>query len=97
MPMNSVELLRSTVAALLHATGESQTELATALGMTQGAVSRKQGGEVAWKLSPDTDMLSAHFGIPVPDLLCGPTHALEKLPRNRRASVIGGTQKLFAV
>jgi hypothetical protein len=60
--------------------------------MTQPAISRKLAGDTAWSLTPDTDKLSAHFGIPVPDLLCGPTHALTKLSVKRRAAVIGGTQ-----
>ena len=96
MPMTSAEMLSSTVAALLHATGESQSALAESLGMTQGAVSRKKRGANAWSLA-DVDGLSRHFDIPVPDLMCGPTHAVEKLPRNRRAALIGGGQRVFAV
>jgi len=94
--MSSAAWLSSTVAALLHATGESQSELAEALGMTQGAISRKKRGSNAWSLA-DVDAISAHFGIPVPDLLSGPTHALEKLPLARRAALIGGSQRVFAV
>lgn len=94
--MNSEQTLRVTVAALMRATGENQTSLARGLRITQGQVSRKQVGKAAWSLS-DIDRLSAHYGVPVPDLLCGPTHAVEHLPHVRRAAVVGGLQETFIV
>ncbi|MGV9315172.1 helix-turn-helix domain-containing protein [Streptomyces sp. NPDC003691] len=94
--MGSEKTLQVTVVALMHAAGENQTTLADGLGITQGQVSRKVRGGAAWSLD-DIDRLSAHYGIPVPDLLCGPTHAVEKLPARRRAAMIGGTQTVFAV
>lgn len=78
--------MRSSVAALMHATGESQAEVAVALGVSQAQVSRRQSGSAAWSLA-DCDALAAHFGIDVLDLLAGPTRACETLPvRRRRAS-----------
>jgi hypothetical protein len=94
--MSSEQTLRVTVAALMRATGENQTSLARGLGITQGQVSRKQGGGAAWSLT-DIDRLSVHYSVPVPDLLCGPTHALECLPHIRRAAVIGGSQEVLCV
>lgn len=78
--------MRSSVAALMHATGESQAEVAVALGVSQAQVSRRQSGSAAWSLA-DCDALAAHFGIDVLDLLAGPTRACETLPvRRRRAA-----------
>lgn len=42
------ERARSAVVALLYATGESQTELAAALGVSQVQVSRRRSGTAAW-------------------------------------------------
>ncbi|MFE6165461.1 helix-turn-helix domain-containing protein [Streptomyces sp. NPDC056486] len=94
--LDSERTLRSTVAALMHHTGENQTDLARGLRLTQGQVSRKQNGRASWSL-PDLDRLSAHYGIPVPDLMCGPSRAVEMLPAVRRAATIGGSQSLFVV
>lgn len=77
------ETLQLTVAALMHATGDSQGELAACLGLTQTQVSRRQAGYTAWTLD-DCDKLAAHFRLPVLDLLAGPTRACELLPAERR-------------
>ncbi|MFE2587146.1 helix-turn-helix domain-containing protein [Streptomyces sp. NPDC059378] len=81
--MSLDERVRSAVAALLHATGESQTELAAALGVSQAQVSRRQSGTAAWSLA-DCDVVAAHYGIDTLDLLAGPTRAAESLPAERR-------------
>ncbi|MGC4987396.1 helix-turn-helix domain-containing protein [Streptomyces sp. DT193] len=73
----------SAVAALLHATGESQVDLAAALGVSQAQVSRRQSGAAAWSLA-DCDVVAAHYGIDVLELLAGPTRATESLPAHRR-------------
>ncbi|MET8566158.1 helix-turn-helix domain-containing protein [Streptomyces flaveolus] len=89
--------LRLTVAALMFATGERQADLARGLGLSQGQVSRKQSGGhkgSLWSLA-DLDRLSAHYGIPVPDLLRGADHAVRLLPPARRAQIIGGTQTML--
>jgi hypothetical protein len=91
-----MQLFGLTVAALLRASGESVTGLAGVLGMSQSAVSKKLHGASAWNFN-DLDKVSRHFNIAVPDLVCGPTHAVGLLPRNRRAAVIGGTQPVLAV
>ncbi len=83
MSMGLAERVRSAVAALLHATGESQTALATALGVSQAQVSRRQSGSAAWSLA-DCDAVAAHYGVDVLDLLAGPTRAVEALPETRR-------------
>ncbi|MGN9821887.1 helix-turn-helix domain-containing protein [Streptomyces sp. SD11] len=93
---SSESTLRITVAALMRACGENQTSLAAGLRLTQGQVSRKQNGRATWSLA-DIDRLSAHYGVPVPDLLCGPTHAVEKLSSRRIANVIGGSQEVITV
>ncbi|MEU5320154.1 helix-turn-helix transcriptional regulator [Streptomyces sp. NPDC021056] len=86
MGLSLGERVRSSVAALMHATGESQAEVAVALGVSQAQVSRRQSGSAAWSLA-DCDALAAHFGIDVLDLLAGPTRACETLPvRRRRAA-----------
>jgi len=81
--MSLEERLRSAVAALLHAAGESQTELAAALGVSQAQVSRRQSGSAAWSLA-DCEAVAAHYGIDVLELLAGPTRATEALPAARR-------------
>lgn len=83
MSMSLEERVRSAVAALLHAAGESQTELAGALGVSQAQVSRRQSGAAAWSLA-DCEVVAAHYGIDVLDLLAGPTRAAEALPAGRR-------------
>ncbi|MFE5889784.1 helix-turn-helix domain-containing protein [Streptomyces sp. NPDC056468] len=83
MAMSLDERVRSAVAALLHATGESQTDLAAALGRSQAQVSRRQSGTAVWSLA-DCDAVAAHYGIDVLELLAGPTRATESLPARRR-------------
>ncbi|MFF9126746.1 helix-turn-helix domain-containing protein [Streptomyces sp. NPDC014889] len=83
MGMSLDERVRSAVAALLHATGESQTDLAAALGVSQAQVSRRQSGGAPWSLA-DCDAVAAHYGIEVLELLAGPTRATESLPGERR-------------
>ncbi|WP_413754837.1 helix-turn-helix domain-containing protein [Streptomyces sp. MMBL 11-3] len=83
MGMTLEERMRSAVAALLHAAGESQTDLAAALGVSQAQVSRRQSGAAAWSLA-DCDAVAAHYGITAHDLLAGPTRAVEALPAQRR-------------
>ncbi|CAM5621359.1 MULTISPECIES: helix-turn-helix transcriptional regulator [Streptomyces] len=83
MRMGLDERARAAVAALLHATGESQTALAAALGVSQAQVSRRQSGGAVWSLA-DCDVVAAHYGIDVLDLLAGPTRATEALPAERR-------------
>ncbi|MDI5969427.1 helix-turn-helix transcriptional regulator [Streptomyces sp. SL13] len=84
MTMCAGETLRLTVGALMSRTGEKQRDLATAIGLTQTQISRKQSGQVSWSLA-DCDRLAAHWAISVPDLLSGPTHAAALLPDNRLA------------
>ena len=83
MRMTLEESVRSAVAALLHATGESQTDLAAVLGVSQAQVSRRQSGAAAWSLA-DCDAVAVHYGIAVLDFLAGPTRATESLPAERR-------------
>ncbi|WP_432190541.1 helix-turn-helix domain-containing protein [Streptomyces sp. Tue6028] len=45
--MSLDERVRTTIAALLHASGDSQTDLAAALGVSQAQVSRRQSGAAA--------------------------------------------------
>ncbi|MGX9890531.1 helix-turn-helix domain-containing protein [Streptomyces sp. NPDC002276] len=77
------ERVRSAVAALLHAAGESQAGLAAVLGVSQAQVSRRQSGAAAWSLA-DCDTVAAHYGIDVLELLAGPTRAVESLSVHRR-------------
>lgn len=83
MGMSLDERVRSAVAALLHATGESQADLAAAVGVSQAQVSRRQSGTAAWSLA-DCEVLAAHYGIDVLELLAGPTRATESLLEERR-------------
>ncbi|MBB1246443.1 hypothetical protein GL263_23235 [Streptomyces durbertensis] len=68
------QTLRLTIAALMTAAGETKTQLATCIGLTQPQVSRRQNGQTAWTLA-DCDALATHYGITVPQLLAGPTAA----------------------
>ncbi|AEW98538.1 helix-turn-helix domain-containing protein [Streptantibioticus cattleyicolor] len=83
MRMGSGERVRAAVAALMQITGESQADVAAALGLNQTQVSRRQAGTAAWSLA-DCDTLAAHYGIDVLDLLAGPTRACEALPAAHR-------------
>ncbi|HZF91627.1 helix-turn-helix transcriptional regulator [Streptomyces sp.] len=83
MRMTLEERVRAAVAALMHATGESQTDIAAALGVSQAQVSRRQSGSAAWSLA-DCDAVAGHFGVDVLDLMAGPTRAFEALPEERR-------------
>ena len=83
MGMGLEERVRSAVAALLYAVGESQTDLAAALGVSQAQVSRRQSGSAAWSLT-DCEAVAAHYGIDVFELMAGPTRAAEALPAGRR-------------
>ncbi|MFJ3224524.1 helix-turn-helix domain-containing protein [Streptomyces sp. NPDC086783] len=83
MGMSLDDRVRSAVAALLHASGESQSDLAAVLGVTQGQVSRRQSGAASWSLA-DCEAVAAHYGIDALDLLAGPTRAAESMPAQRR-------------
>lgn len=83
MKMTLGERVRATTAALMQITGESQADLATALGVSQTQISRRQSGSAAWSLN-DCEALAAHYGIDVLELLAGPTRATESLPAERR-------------
>ncbi|MEU6146182.1 helix-turn-helix transcriptional regulator [Streptomyces sp. NPDC047081] len=86
MGMSLEDRVRSAVAALLHAAGESQTELAAVLGVSQAQVSRRQSGAAGWSLA-DCEAVAAHYGIDVLDLFAGPTRAAEALPAARRRAL----------
>ncbi|MGW6912091.1 helix-turn-helix transcriptional regulator [Streptomyces sp. NPDC054940] len=85
MKMTLGERVRAAAAALMQITGESQADLATALGVSQTQISRRQSGSAAWSLN-DCEALATHYGIDVLDLLAGPTRACDTLaPHRRRA------------
>ncbi|MFG2971194.1 helix-turn-helix domain-containing protein [Streptomyces sp. NPDC048288] len=90
MRTSTEETLRLTVAALMHAAGESKTDLAAGIGLTQPKVSRRQLGQTAWTLA-DCDALAAHYGIGVLQLLAGPTAACEALPPGHRRTQSAST------
>jgi hypothetical protein len=83
MVLSSGERVRTAIAALMHLTGESQADLAAALGLNQAQVSRRQSGSASWPLD-DCDRVAAHYNIDALDLLAGPTRACEGLPPTRR-------------
>ncbi|WBP91296.1 helix-turn-helix domain-containing protein [Kitasatospora cathayae] len=78
MVLSTLETLRLTVAAIRQRTGESQHELAAAVGLTQDKVSRRQSGTQPWSLD-EVDTLARHWGMGPLDLLAGPTHAAQCL------------------
>ncbi|WP_406490435.1 helix-turn-helix domain-containing protein [Streptomyces sp. NBC_01604] len=83
MVLSSGERVRAAIAALMQLTGETQADLAVALGVSQAQVSRRQSGTAPWPLD-DCDRVAAHYAIDVLDLLAGPTRACESLPSTRR-------------
>ncbi|MEU5361573.1 hypothetical protein ACFY9R_31825 [Streptomyces albidoflavus] len=96
--MDTSATLRATVAVLMHVTGDTQKTLAGVLGMAQPGVSRRMrpdGSGCPWTLA-DLDRLSAHYAIPVVDLIAGPDAALRRLAPERRATTIGGRQAMLA-
>ncbi|MFJ6141249.1 acyltransferase [Kitasatospora sp. NPDC092286] len=78
MTLSTLETLRLTIAAIKQRTGESQRQLAAALGLTQDKVSRRQSGAQPWSLD-EVDALASHWGMRPLDLLAGPTHAAQSL------------------
>ncbi|WP_063832427.1 helix-turn-helix domain-containing protein [Streptomyces novaecaesareae] len=91
MVLSTLETLRLTVAALRQRTGETQLKLATAVGMTQDGISRRQSGALSWSLD-EVDLLARHWGMEPLDLLAGPTHAAQCLtwpPLPGRAGAAG--------
>ncbi|WP_316529601.1 helix-turn-helix transcriptional regulator [Kitasatospora brasiliensis] len=78
MTLSTLETLRLTIAAIRQRTGESQRELAAAVGLTQDKVSRRQSGAQPWSLD-EVDTLATHWGMHPLDLLAGPTHAAQTL------------------
>ncbi|MER5772490.1 acyltransferase [Streptomyces sp. NPDC001985] len=82
MTMSTEDTLRLTVAAIMQLTRERQADVGAGTGLSQLQISRKQAGRTAWTLD-DADALSNHWGIPVLDLLAGPTHAAARLPADR--------------
>lgn len=65
MVLSSGERVRAEVAALMQLTGETQADLAVALGVSQAQVSRRQSGTAAWPLD-DCDRVAAHYAIAAP-------------------------------
>ncbi|MFE9853387.1 hypothetical protein ACFYPN_31995 [Streptomyces sp. NPDC005576] len=65
--------------------------LTSGIALSQTQISRKQSGAASWSLA-DIDRLSAHYGIPVPDLLAGVDRAVHCLPARRRAPAPGAAQ-----
>ncbi|MFJ9214434.1 acyltransferase [Streptomyces sp. NPDC102264] len=89
--MRTDTLLRITIAALMRATDETQTDLGAGIGLSQGQISRKMradGTGSDWTLW-DCDRLAAHYGIGVLDLLAGPDTALKRLDPRRLAATVG--------
>jgi transcriptional regulator with XRE-family HTH domain len=74
---NSAPELRRTIAALMGVHGETQEELATAIRLTQGQVSRKLAGQAVITLL-DCDAIAVHYGIATAELLSGTTVAVTK-------------------
>ncbi|MFI5726799.1 XRE family transcriptional regulator [Streptomyces cyaneofuscatus] len=66
----------------MRLTGERQTDLAAGIRISQTRISRKQSGAATWTLD-DLDWLSAHYGIPVPDLVAGVDRAIHARPPPR--------------
>ncbi|MFJ6385901.1 helix-turn-helix domain-containing protein [Kitasatospora sp. NPDC092039] len=96
MDTSTPALLRLTVAALMHATGETQADLGAGLRVSQAQISRRQSGRSDWSLA-DLDALARHYALRVPDLLRGPTEAVRALPPARLAPAAGGTQTTVPV
>jgi transcriptional regulator with XRE-family HTH domain len=67
--MSNAEL-GARVREALRASGRTQTELATALGITQAAVTRRLTGHIAWKVT-DLPPTAELLGLTVPELLSG--------------------------
>ena len=56
--------IASSIDALLDIRGGTQTELAMAIGMKQPALSKRLGGDVAWK-ADDLHRIAEAFGVPI--------------------------------
>ena len=60
----SPEVIASSIDALLDIRGGKQTDLAAAVGMKQPALSKRLGGQVAWK-HDELHRLAGAFGVPI--------------------------------
>lgn len=63
-PPHISDLVSENVRALMARTRTKQQALADALGMTQGAVSKKLNGDRPFSLD-EIEMVAAHFGVPI--------------------------------
>lgn len=75
--------LRRTVQALMDLHGETQGQLATALGITQGQISRKLNGKAVIALE-DCDAIAHHYGITTAELLSGTAVAITRSQMARK-------------
>ena len=66
-PPHASELVAENVRALMARTKAKQADLANALGMTQGAVSKKVNGDRPFTLD-EIDHVARLFGVPVGSL-----------------------------
>ena len=70
-PPHASELVAENVRALMARTKAKQADLANALGMTQGAVSKKVNGDRPFTLD-EIDHVARLFGVPVGSLFEAP-------------------------
>ncbi|OAH10984.1 helix-turn-helix domain-containing protein [Streptomyces jeddahensis] len=92
-PLEAV--IRASIAAVLNVTGESLTDIGTALGRSKVLISRRQRGDLAWKLA-DLGRLADHWGIPPHALLAGPTEAVNAALRSVRIACLRSAKGLPA-
>jgi len=63
-PRHISDLVSENVRALMARTKTKQQSLADALGMTQGAVSKKMNGDRPFTLD-ELELVASHFGVPI--------------------------------
>lgn len=88
--MNSEEVVTTAIKAVMSVTGETQRQVAEAVGIGMTAVNNKMNRRTRWSLG-ELDLLSDHWMMRTIDLMQGPAHAITSLPsaprqRNRTSA-----------
>lgn len=76
--MNTEELLRQTLRAVLAVTNETYNDMAGAIGQGRNSIQTKMSGRTRWNVG-ELEMVAHHWGLRPIDLLQGPAHAVAAL------------------
>lgn len=69
--MSNQQNITDSVRALAAVRGDTNADLAVALGLSESSAAGKRTGRINWTLS-DVEALASHFGVKAEQLLAGP-------------------------